>query len=170
MEYKTQDIKIGKFQNNQWKRLNGLESIETTLERIKTEIDWSDYELWIHGGITCDVDTYDIDMSIIGPMKPKRIMYLLEQVHRIGFEEQTLPDVKYISSYKDLETMVATNKDLTKTVTSVCYRGKITIDGKPYNYGKIVNNLWIKEQKFPMSKTLDAMEKGRVYKAPMKLI
>ena len=166
MEYKTEDIKIGKYSNDKWKLLNGLESIDTTLERIKKEIDWSDYELWIHGSILSDVDTYDIDMTIMGPMKPRRIMYLLEQIHRIGFEEKTLPDVKYSLSNE----LHDPNKDLPKTIIFVCYRGQITIDGEPYNYGKLVNDLWMKEQRFPMAKTLMAMAEGRVYKAPMKLI
>ena len=166
METKKEDIKIGKFKNDQWKRLNGLESIDTTLQRIKTEIDWSDYELWVHGSILSDVDTYDIDMTIMGPMKPKRIMYLLEQVHRIGFEEQTLPDVKYSLS----DELYDPQTDSPKKIMYVCYRGQITIDGEPYRYGKLIKDLWIKEQKYPMAKTLNAMAEGRVYKSPHQII
>ena len=40
MEYKKEDIQIGNFRNNEWKVLNGIESIHTTLNRLKTEIDW----------------------------------------------------------------------------------------------------------------------------------
>ena len=167
MAYKEEDIQIGKFRNNQWQVLNGIESISKTLDRFKKEIDWSNYELWIHGSILSDVDTYDIDMTIKGPMVPRRIMYLLEQVHRIGFEEQTLPDVKYSLS----DELYDPNRDLPKTITYVCYRGKITIDGEPYNYGKLVNDLWMKEQRYPMAKTLNAMaDEGRIYKSPHQVV
>ena len=166
MEYKKEDIQIGNFRNNQWKLLNGLESVQPLLTRFKEEIDWSDYELWVHGSILSDVDTYDVDMTIMGPMKPKRIMYLLEQVHRIGFEEKQLPDIKYSLSDDLYDPQI----DLPKIITYVCYRGQITINGTPWNYGKLVNGLWMKSQKYPMSKALNAMEEGRVYKSPIKLI
>ena len=166
MAYKEEDIQIGKFRNNQWQVLNGIESISKTLDRFKKEIDWSNYELWIHGSILSDVDTYDIDMTIKGPMVPRRIMYLLEQVHRIGFEEKQLPDIKYSLSDDLYDPQI----DLPKTITYVCYRGQITINGRQWNYGKLVNDLWMKEQKYPMSKALNAMEEGRVYKSPLKLI
>tara|TARA_R110000772_G_scaffold219797_1_gene330344 strand:+ start:62 stop:562 length:501 start_codon:yes stop_codon:yes gene_type:complete len=166
MEYKKEDIQIGNFRNNEWKVLNGIESIHTTLNRLKTEIDWSGYQLWVHGSILSDIDTYDIDMTIMGPMVPRRIMYLLEHVHKIGFEEQTLPDIKYSLS----DELYDPNRDLPKTITYVCYRGQITINNTPWNYGKLVNGLWMKEQKYPMSKALNAMAEGRVYKSPLQII
>jgi hypothetical protein len=105
-------------------------------------------------------------MTIIGPMKPKRIMSLLEEVHRIGFEEQTLPDIKYSLSDDLYDPQI----DLPKKIMYVCYRGQITINGEPYNYGKLIKDLWIKEQKYPMAKTLNAMAEGRIYKSPLNLI
>ena len=166
MEYKFERIEYGKFKNDEWKTLNDLESAKRTLDRIKTEINWSGFSLWVHGSILSDVDTYDIDMTIMGPMQIYKIQELLEECTRIGFEEKQLVDVKYSISNELYDPV----NDSPKTLIFARYKGLIVVNDIPYVFGKLVHNLFLKEQKFPMSKTLNAMEEGRVYKSPLQVI
>jgi len=163
MEYKYQDIEYGKFRNDKWETLNGLASVQRTLDRIKEELDWTGFSLYVHGSILLDVDTHDIDLTIQGSMLPPRINQLLEGCVRIGFEEKQLVDVKYSLSYDLYDPEI----DGTKTILYACYQPKITVDGTTFDYGKLVYDLYLKETTYPMTKTKDS---GLVYKSPQKLI
>ena len=161
MAYKIQAIEYGRFKNSEWKTLNGLESVESTIQRCKQEIDWTGYQLWAHGAILNGTDTWDIDMTVMGPMDPKRIRVILESLVRIGFEEKTLIDVKYSVSNE----LYDPNTDTSKEILYACYRGRITIDGTTFEYSKLVNGLYLKSTKYPMNKT-----KGKSYKSPHQII
>ena len=145
MAYKIQAIEYGRFKNSEWKTLNGLESVESTIQRCKQEIDWTGYQLWAHGNILNGTDTWDIDMTLV----------------RIGFEEKTLIDVKYSVSNE----LYDPNTDTSKEILYACYRGRITVDGTTFEYSKLVDGLYLKSTKYPMNKT-----KGKSYKSPHQII
>ena len=145
MAYKIQAIEYGRFKNSEWKTLNGLESVESTIQRCKQEIDWTGYQLWAHGNILNGTDTWDIDMTLV----------------RIGFEEKTLIDVKYSVSNE----LYDPNTDTSKEILYACYRGRIAVDGTTFEYSKLVDGLYLKSTKYPMNKT-----KGKSYKSPHQII
>jgi len=76
--------------------LRGLED-----ERFKIwlsrsgDLDWTDYELWIYGGILHKPITRDLDASLVGPWDPDRIRLLLDGMYQAAFELQIEPDIKY---------------------------------------------------------------------------
>jgi len=96
-------------------------------------------------------------------MEPTRINQLLEGCVRIGFEEKQLVDVKYSVSYDLYDPEI----DGTKTILYACYQPKITVNGTTFDYGKKVMDLYLKETKYPMNKTIN---NGIEYKSPQKLI
>ena len=158
---KKELIEYGGFRNDEWKTLNGLNSVNYILNRIKSEINWTGYELWIHGSILNDVDTHDIDLTILGPINPKKINKLLESCIAIGFQMKTYVDINYSLS-NELYNPV---NDDAKEIIYACYRPKISIGGTTYDYGRKVNDLYLKSTKWPLTKTI-----GKQMKAPMKLI
>ena len=160
---KHEVVTYGKFTNGEWKQINGLDSVQHVIHRIKQEVNWEEYQLWVHGSILSDVDTHDIDLTIIGPMYPQIINGMLETIVRIGFEEQIYCDVKYSISNMLYDPEV----DTQKTILYACYRDQITIDGETYKYGQLVKDLYLKETRYPMGK---CQFNGIVYKSPVKLI
>ena len=160
---KHETVTYGKFTNGEWKCINGLESVAHVLDRIKNEVNWEDYQLWVHGSILSDVDTYDIDLTIIGPMYPQIINQMLETIVRIGFEEQIYCDVKYSVSNMLYDPEV----DGIKTILYACYQPKITIEGETYTYGMLTKDLYLKQTRYPMGKTINS---GIQYKSPIKII
>ena len=160
---KNEQVLYGKFKNSEWKQVNGLESIAHVLDRIKNEVNWDEYQLWIHGSILSDIDTYDVDLSIIGPLYPAIINNMLETIVGIGFEEKIFCDVKY-SVDNHLYDPV---NDAPKNILFACYDSKIRIDNHTYHYGQMVKDLHLKQISFPMTKTLNT---GIEYKSPIKLI
>lgn len=160
---KNELVTYGKFTNGDWKLVNGLESVNHILERIKTEVNWDEYQLWIHGSILSDVDTYDVDLSIIGPLYPQIINQMLETIVRIGFEEHIFCDVKYSVDNHLYDPL----NDAPKNILFACYASKIRIDGQTYHYGQLVKDLHLKQVNFPMNKTLNT---GISYKSPIRLV
>ena len=160
---KHESITYGKFTNSEWKTVNGLESVQHVLDRIKTEVNWDEYQLWVHGSILSDVDTHDIDLTIIGTMYPHIINGMLETIVRIGYEEGVFCDVKYSVSNMLYDAEV----DGTKTILYACYQGEITVNGTTYEYSKKVKDLYLNETRYPMWKCLN---NGIVYKSPVRVI
>ena len=74
---KLETVTYGKFTNNEWTTINGANSVQHVLDRIKQEVNWEEYQLWMHGSILSDVDTHDIDLTILGPMYPNIINVML---------------------------------------------------------------------------------------------
>ena len=64
------------------------------LDQVK-QMDWSDYELWVYGGILDKPVTRDLDASLVGPWNPGRIRLLLDGMYQAAFELQIEPDIKY---------------------------------------------------------------------------
>jgi hypothetical protein len=159
---KKESVLYGKFENSEWKQVNGLESVAHVLERIKNEVNFEEYQLWVHGSILSDVDTYDIDLSIIGPLYPQIINQMLETIVKIGFEEQIFCDVKYSVDNHIYDPV----NDAPKNILWACYQSKIQINGQTYHYGQLVKDLHLNVTKYPMNKTLRS---GIVYKSPIKI-
>jgi len=160
---KLETVTYGKFTNSEWITVNGLDSVQYLLDRIKQEVNWDGYELWIHGSILSDVDTHDVDLTIKGPMYPQIINGMLETIVKIGFEEQIYCDVKYSVSNMLYDPEV----DTIKTILYACYQGKITINGETYEYSRLTRDLYLKETRYPMAKT---MRSGIIYKSPIRII
>ena len=66
----------------------------TWLDQIK-QMDWSDYELWIYGGILHKPITRDLDASLVGPWNPEKIRLLLDGMYLAALDQQIEPDIKY---------------------------------------------------------------------------
>ena len=160
---KKEAITYGQFSNSEWHTLNGLESAQPIIDKIKAATDWTGYSLWVHGSILSDIDTHDIDLTIMGPMIPQKINELLWTCVKVGFENQTYVDVKYSIS----DELYNPEVDTTKTIRYATYDDRITVDGRTFIYGEKISDLYLKETRFPMNKTLN---NGIVYKAPQKLV
>lgn len=160
---KHETVTYGKFTNSEWHTINGIESFQHVLDRIKTEVNWEEYQLWMHGSCLSDVDTHDIDLTIIGPMYPQIINQMLETIVKIGFEEQIYCDVKYSVSNMLYDPEV----DSVKTILYACYQGKITINGDTYEYSRLMKDLYLKETRYPMGKTIRS---GIIYKSPVRVV
>jgi len=156
-------IKYGKYKCNQWHKLTGLESVSHVIDRIKQELDWTDYELWAVGSILLDVEAEDLDLLIMGPVDAVRVNGLLEGCVRISFEEQVYTDVKFSIDSEmwcgDLTTPM--------TITYATYTDKKTINGGTVWSSRPVNGFFLRNVTWPMAK---ALKPGRQYKEPMKLI
>ena len=164
---KKQTIRYGKFTNSTWQTINGLASVEHVIARIKDEIDWKCYSLWVHGSILNDVDTHDIDLTIMGVFIPQRINQLLEAIVKIGFQEQVYCDVKFSISNQ----LYDPTKDSVKTIRYACYQPKIQFDDATYTAAESIGGLYVKEVQFPMPKTIGkTMREGFVYKRPLRLV
>jgi hypothetical protein len=159
---KTESIIYGKFKNSEWKHVNGIDSIKHVIERIKTEVCFDEYQLWVHGSILSDVNTYDIDLSILGPLRPPIINQMLETIVKIGFEEHIFCDVKYSVDNQLYDPV----NDAPKHILWACYDSKIQVNGKTYHYGQLTKDLHVKLSEYPMTKTLI---NGIVYKSPIKI-
>ena len=160
---KHESITYGKFTNSEWLTVNGLESVQHVLDRIKTEVNWDEYQLWVHGSIMSDVDTHDIDLTIIGTMYPHIINGMLETIVRIGYEESIFCDVKYSVSNQLYDPVF----DQPKEIIYACYRGEITVNGTTYEYSQKVKDLYLNKTRYPMWKCLN---NGIVYKSPVRVI
>jgi NAD(P)H-flavin reductase len=159
---KYEEVTYGKFTNSEWQTINGLASVQHVLERIKQEVNWEEYELWVHGSILSDVPTWDVDLTIIGPMYPQIINNMLETIVKIGFEEKIYCDVKYSVSNQLYDPEV----DTQKTILYACYQGKITISGQTYEYSRLTKDLYLKETRYPMGK---CRMNDIVYKSPVRI-
>lgn len=164
MEHKK--IKFGSYTNSVWKTINGLDSVQHVIDQIK-ELNWEDHQLWAVGSILSDVDTHDLDLIITGAIIPAKVNYLLEEIVEIGFDEQIFCDVKFSISGELFDPVY----DNTKKIRYAHYQPVMTIDGHPYHFAKKFYGLYLSDRKYPMAKTLNAMQdEGRVYKSPVKLI
>ena len=159
---KLETVTYGKFTNDEWTTINGANSVQHVLDRIKQEVNWEEYQLWMHGSILSDVDTHDIDLTILGPMYPNIVNQMLETIVKIGFEEKIYCDVKYSVSNMLYDPEV----DTIKTILYACYQGKITINGETYHYSNKVRDLFLKETRYPMAKCLRS---GLKYKSPVRV-
>ena len=84
----------GIYSEMQWKTLNGLKCVENELRMI-AELCSPEYEAYAVGAILDDRDTKDLDIILLGPHRPERINFLLEEIVGIGFNNNVLIDVKW---------------------------------------------------------------------------
>lgn len=160
---KKETITYGQFTNSEWHTLNGLESAQPIIDKLKRATDWTGFQLWVHGSILCDVDTQDIDVTIMGPLIPHKINELLWSCVKTGFENQVYVDVKYSISNELYDPV----NDTPKTIRYATYDDRITVNGSTYIYGEKIGDLYLVESKFPMAKT--KMSK-LAYKSPIRVI
>jgi len=159
---KKETITYGQFTNSEWHTLRGLESAQPIIDKLKGATDWTGYSLWVHGSILNDVETRDIDLTIMGPLIPQKINELLWTCVKVGFENQTYVDVKYSIS----DELYNPEVDTTKTIRYATYDDRITVDGRTFIYGEKIADLYLVQTTYPLTKTRDS---GLVYKAPLKL-
>ena len=156
-------VNYGRFNNTMWHRLNGLTSVQHVLDRIYMETNMENYKLFTHGTILNNIDTYDVDLTLVGPLDPKQINSILDSIIRIGFEEQIYCDVKYSITGDLYDPQV----DKTKSIRYACYRPAITVDDKVYTYAQEIQNLYLADTTYPMAKTKGT---GIAYKKPLQVI
>ena len=161
----SKKVTFGAYTNDKWKTINGIESVRHVIDQIK-ELNWDDHKLYAVGSILSLVDTHDLDLIITGPIMPDKINYLLEKIVEIGFDEQIYCDVKFSVSGDLFNPEV----DTIKTIRYANYKPLMHIDGHPYHFAKEAHGLYLSDRNYPMAKTLNAMEEGRVYRAPFRLI
>ena len=92
-------IKFGEFTCNVTTKLNGLDDpiVKLVLGKIGN-LDWNDYNLYVHGSILKDSPANDIDLTITGPQDPTRVNYLLRECIKIGYSHDVQVDIKYLLS------------------------------------------------------------------------
>jgi len=150
----------GEFSKDEWKPLYSLESAKPVIERMKAEIDWTGYELWVEGSILSDVLTHDIDLVVIGPLNVERINQILNKQVQIGFEEGIYVDTKWSASNEVYDPTVYN----TKTIRYAYYRPSIRVNGRTSHFATEYNGLYLKDVTHPRKK------RNIEYKLPMKLI
>ena len=157
-------IIYGNYSRMHWKPLNGLNSVDMELHSIESELDWDDYELWVHGNILEGRDTRDVDLTLIGPYDPVIVQHYLDTIVRIGFEGGVYMDVKYLISGElfDMNQYNITKKEVVNTYAT--YSDQITVNGNTFKYGEHLFGLnWV-TSKLPLRKTI-----GKSYSSPRLL-
>ena len=118
------------------------------LERIK-ELNWRGYELWAHGSILNGNVAQDLDLTIIGPNKPAKVNWLLEQCVKIGFDLFIQVDIKYLVKGK----LYNHQTGVRRKQTLAHYKPEIWINGNSYTYAKWKDGLWVSIREYPMTKS-----------------
>lgn len=160
---KKRHIIYGEYVQDAWHPLRGIQDLKTIefIEEIKG-LDWSDYRLFLYGGILVDdYTTYDIDGTILGGRDSERINYLLDGITKIGFEMGVYPDIKWGEDLYDPTI------DESKTINYAHYKGYKFIDDRFLRFASLNNGLYERDRKWPMMKSLN---NGLVYKSPIQII
>mgnify|MGYP003678977581 FL=1 len=152
----------GIYSEMQWKTLNGLKCVENELRMI-AELCSPEYEAYAVGAILDDRDTKDLDIILLGPNRPERINFLLEEIVGIGFNNNVLIDVKWSVS-NELFVPSQYNISMGKVSYSwALYQPEMIWQGKHWHNGaKLQDGLWIKEMALPLTK-------GYSFNDPVKL-
>tara|TARA_R110000751_G_scaffold61222_6_gene127455 strand:- start:4810 stop:5298 length:489 start_codon:yes stop_codon:yes gene_type:complete len=152
----------GIYSEMQWKTLNGLKCVENELRMI-AELCSPEYEAYAVGAILDDRDTKDLDIILLGPNRPERINFLLEEIVGIGFNNNVLIDVKWSVS-NELFIPSQYNISMGKVSYSwALYQPEMIWQGKHWHNGaKLQDGLWIKEMALPLTK-------GYSFNDPVKL-
>ena len=156
------DHTYGIYSEMQWKTLNGLKCVENELRMI-AQLCSPEYEAYVVGGILDDRDTKDLDIILLGPHRPDRINFLLEEIVGIGFNNNVLIDVKYSLSN---ELFVPSQYNISMGKVSymwALYQPEMIWEGRSWNNGATLEDgLWVKEMALPLTK-------GYSFVDPMKL-
>ena len=146
-------IKYGKFERTEWNSICGLEDplVQKWFECIDF-MDWSEYELWVHGSILEDRPTLDIDLTLIGPDSPERVNFMLETMVACGFHLGIYADVKYLYDGELFDHQEWLENPHWITNIYANYRPEIEVDGKNFNYGESISGYYISTQVHPLKK------------------
>ena len=146
-------IKYGKFERDEWHMLYGLDdpNIQKLFDCIDF-MDWSEYQLWVHGGIMMNKMTGDLDLTITGPYQPDRINFMLETIVACGFAHGVYVDVKYLVDGEifDYQTWLDEGYEVCNLYAT--YKPVIQVNGINFEYGTEMDGLWVAEQCHPMKK------------------
>ena len=161
---KFRPITYGEYSQSLWNPLNGLEDplVVEFINRIK-ELDWEGYTCWVYGGIL-EWETHDIDATILGPLNPERINYLLDNITRIGYEMRVYPDFKWSRELFDWQEYIKDEEPV--EILYAYYRGSKTFGTNVRKFAKLQNGLWLAPRTWPMRKQL---AKNHNFKSPLKL-
>ena len=146
-------IKFGKFEREDWHMMHGLDDpkVNAFLDCIDF-MDWSEYELWVHGGILMDKETADIDLTLIGPVRPDQVNFMLETCVACGFNLGIFIDIKYLYDGElfDHQEWLEDNFFVTNRYAS--YAPDIQVNGKEFKYASMKNGFFLHEQTHPLRK------------------
>ncbi len=157
-------ITYGNYSQSYWNSLEGLEDplVVEFIDRIK-ELDWEGYTCYAYGGIL-EWSTYDFDATILGPLDPKRINYLLDNITRIGYEMGVYPDFKWARELFDWQQYIKDEEPV--EILYAYYRGSKTFGLNERKFATLNNDLYMAPRVWPMRKQLF---KDHNYHSPLKL-
>lgn len=160
-------IKYGEYYNNNWNTIKGLEDplFKEWYTRVKEYL--SGYELWIYGGVLEGWETTDIDGSILGPLDPDHINWMLANIVRVSFELGVFPDIKYSIDNKLFNWSQYMKTQETVECQYSYYRPYMEINGKLVEWGSLKNYMWCANRIWPMNK---AIRRNHEYKDPIIMI
>ena len=149
------EIKYGDFWRDEWSLFWGLQDplVQAWFKEIKF-MDWSEYQLWAHGGCLEERWTGDLDLTLIGPDRPDQVNFMLESMVAYGFHLGLRVDVKYLyhGELFDHQQWLLDHKFITNLYAS--YAPEITVDGKLFEYAELINGYWISQQTHPLKKVM----------------
>ena len=159
-------IIYGDYTCKEFNQIKGQEDplFQEWLRQIK-QLDWTDYQLWIYGGIL-EWDTYDIDGCILGPLDVTRINYLLDNIVRISYSLGIAPGIGYNMSNQLFDY----NIDTKKILRHAYYRGSIRYNKKSEHFALLKDGLYQSVKVWPMSKGIKKLEQGYKYQSPKQII
>lgn len=144
-------VKYGDYTEMHWKTLNGLKSVDSALRSI-AELCMPEYNAWVCGGILEERETQDLDIILTGPNRPERINWLLEEIVKLGFENQIFIDIKYSLS-GELFVPSLYNIDSGRQVFLwATYMPEINYNNRTFRYGIEKDGLYQSFQRLPLSK------------------
>ena len=156
-------VKYGSYENDMWHKLNGLASVQHVIDRIWLETNMEDYKLFAVGTILNNIDTYDIDLILIGPLELNRINAILDSIVRISYDEQINCDIKYSVTGELYDPQV----DNTKTIRYAFYRPYSIVNGVLNTFATEAHGLYLKDYTWPSAKNKN---RDINYKSPVQVI
>ena len=165
-------IEYGEYSQEYWYGLGGPKNPiwRNIRERIITECEKGPYDIFVLGGLLEDWVTWDGDIFIFGPYKPKKIKKLLDTIVRIGFEERFYLDVTYQDKFWPIDKPEKWIRDEPYSVTELSNhfsKDGIATDMSNYDYR---DGLYHRTQYLPYDKHWDNDSMGYQYKKPIQLI
>lgn len=148
-------IKYGKFERGNWNVLLGLDDPNVIkLFNCIDFMDWSEYELWVHGSILMDGIASDVDITIVGPNRPDQVNFMLETIVACGFAHGVYVDVKYLVAGEIFDYQEWIDDPVEVCCIYATYQPKIEVNGINFTYGREWEGLWVSEQCHPSRKGL----------------
>ncbi len=159
-------IKYGDYQCSSWSGVIGLDDPLFKMWFASVKQYLTGYEFWVYGGAIEDWLTYDVDATIIGPLDPSYINYMLDNIVRVSFEYGIFPDIKYSIDGKLFNWSEWVDTRETVLCKYAYYKPTMEVNGRRVYWGSKENDLWVAERLWPMQK---AISKNHNFKDPIKL-